>query len=321
MTMRMSRRMFAQGVGATVLLNRGLPRAYAEMPQRLTAEQVVQRIADKLASDGIPWQSPFPWKPSDGFKYGNAATPVTGIVFTFQATFKVLKEAVQAKKNFVISHERMFWDHIDDVGTMKRDAPFEVAGSLETDPVFVAKRQFCEENGLVVWRFHDHQHMLQPDPIVAGLLAKLGWQRNIVPVQGQMIGIAVELPETPLKVVARHVAHSLGSRNVRVIGDPNLPVKRVGLGAHKLVEILKPLQTCDVVLMSEPQDCDAFPYLRDGISLGLPHPKALIAITHERFEEWAEQDAPAWLQPLVPEVPIEFISAGDPYWTLAETAV
>ena len=75
------------------------------------------------------------------------------------------------------------------------------------------------------------------------------------------------------------------SRNVRVIGDPKLPVKRVGLGAHKLIEILPPLQTCDVVLMSEPQDCDAFPYVRDGISLGLPHPKGLIAITHERFEE------------------------------------
>jgi hypothetical protein len=137
-------------------------------------------------------------------------------------------------------------------------------------------------------------------------------------VQGQMVGTAYVIPETPLKDVARHVARSLGSRNVRVIGDPDLPVKRVGIGAHKLIEILKPLQTCDVVLMSEPQDCDAFPYLRDGISLGLPHPKALIAVTHERFEQFGEEIAPGWLQPLVPEVPVEFISAGDPYWILAE---
>jgi hypothetical protein len=156
---------------------------------------------------------------------------------------------------------------------------------------------------------------------MAGLTAKLGWQEYVVPVQGQMIGFAYSIPETPLKDVARHVARSIDSRNVRVIGDPNLLVKRVGLGAHKLIEILKPLQSCDVVLMSEPQDCDTFPYLRDGISLGLPHPKGLIAIPHERFEEWAEQDAPAWLKPLVPEVPIEFISAGDPYWVLPEKAV
>ncbi len=304
-----------------MLVSGGLGRAYAAATKSLTAEEVVQRIANKMASDGIGWKPNFPWKPVDGFKYGDPATSVTGIVFTFQATFDVLKKAVQAKKNFVISHERMFWDHIDDVGTMKHDRPFEPAGSLETDPVFVAKRQYCEANGLVVWRFHDHQHMLKPDPIMTGLTAKLGWQKYMVPVQGQMIGFAYSIPETPLKDVARHVARSLDSRDVRVIGDPNLPVKRVGLGAHKLIEILKPLQTCDVVLMSEPQDCDAFPYLRDGISLGLPHPKGLIAISHERFEEAGEQNAPTWLQPLVPEVPVEFISAGEPYWVLPEKAV
>ena len=316
MTILMSRRRFVQGVGATMLLSGRLARGYAAAPKGLTADEVVQRILNKMASDGITWPAAFTWKPVDGFKYGDPATLVTGIVFTFQATFEVLKKAVQAKKNFVISHERMFWDHLDEVGSMKHDKPFEVAGSLETDPVFVAKRKYCEENGLVVLRFHDHQHMLRPDPIMAGLTAKLGWQDYMVPVQGQMIGFAYAIPETPLKEVARHVSRSLDTRNVRVIGDPNLPVKRVGLGAHKLIEILPPLQTCDVVLMSEPQDCDAFPYLRDGISLGLPHPKALIAITHERFEEPGEERAPAWLKTLVPEVPIEFISAGDPYWVL-----
>ena len=316
--MSMTRRTFGQGVGATMLLNGGLTRVYATAPERLTAEQVVRRILNKVASEGSGFK--FPGLDTDTFKYGDPATPVTGIVFTFQAAFEVLKKAVQAKKNFVISHERMFWEQLDDLRTLKHDTPFEPAGSLETEGVFLAKRQYCEENGLVVWRFHNHQHMLRPDPIMTRLIAKLGWQDYAVPVQGQMVGAAYMIPEAPLKDVARHVARSIDSRNVRVIGDPNLLVKRVGLGAHKLIEILKPLQSCDVVLMSEPQDCDAFPYLRDGIGLGLPHPKGLIAITHERFEEWGEESAPAWLKPLVPEVPIEFISAGDPYWTLPEKA-
>jgi putative NIF3 family GTP cyclohydrolase 1 type 2 len=312
--MPMSRRTFGKAVGAAMLLNGGRAGAHAKAPAPLTAEQVVRRILDKVASGKPAFR--FPGLDTDTFKYGDPSTPVTGIVFTFQATFEVLKKTVQAKRNFVITHERMFWQQLDDLRSLKHDAPFEPAGSLETEGVFLAKRQYCEENGLVVWRFHNHQHMLKPEPITTELTAKLGWQEYVVPVQGQMVGIAYSIPETPLKDVARHVARSLDSRNVRVIGDPNLPVKRVGLGAHKLIEILKPLQTCDVVLMSEPQDCDALPYLRDGISLGLPHPKGLIAITHERFEEWGEQSAPAWLKPLVPEVPIEFISAGDPYWIL-----
>src|ERR1039457_1306848 len=270
MTMSMTRRTFGQGVGATMLLNGGLTRVYATAPERLTAEQVVRRILNKVASEGPGFK--FPGLDTDTFKYGDPATPVTGIVFTFQATFEVLQKAVQAKKNFVITTERMFSQQLDDVRTLKHDTPFEPAGSPETEPVILAKRQYCEENGLVVWRLHDHVLMVRPDLMKAGfgLTAKLGWQDYVVPVQGQMVGIAYSIPETPLKDVARHVARSLDSRNVRVIGDPNLLVKRVGLGAHKLIEILKPLQSCDVVLMSEPQDCDAFPYLRDGISLGLP---------------------------------------------------
>lgn len=317
--MSMSRRTFSQGIGATMLLNGGLARAVVTSPGQITAEQVAQRILNKVASEG--WHFKFPGLDTDTFKYGDPATPVTGIVFTFQASFEVLKKAVQAEKNFVITHERMFWEQLDDLRTLKHDAPYEPAGSLETEGVFLAKRKYCEENGLVVWRFHNHQHLLKPDPIMAGLIAKLGWQDYAVPVEGQLIGTAYVIPEAPLKEVARHVARSLNSRDVRVIGDPDMPVKRVGLGGHKLIETLKPLQTCDVVLMSEPQDCDAFPYLRDAISLGLPHPKGLIAITHERFEEWAEQNAPAWLKPLVPEVPIEFISAGEPYWLLPEKGV
>ena len=319
MTESISRRIFTQGLGASVLLGGSRLRAHGSAPARLSAEDVVRRILNKIAADGMMLN--FPWKPTDGFKYGDPATEVTGIVFTFQATFEVLKKAVGAKKNFVISHERMFWDHIDDVGTLKHDKAFEVTGSLEADSVFQAKRRYCEENGLVVWRFHDHQHMLKPDPILSGLTARLGWQGYTVPVQGQMIPFAYEIPETTLRDLARHVSQSIDSRDVRVIGDPAMPVRRVGIGAHKLIEILKPLQTCDVVLMSEPQDCDAFPYLRDGISLGLPHPKGLIAITHEKFEEFGEESAPAWLKPLVPEVPIEFISAGNPYWILTQKAV
>jgi putative NIF3 family GTP cyclohydrolase 1 type 2 len=314
MTMSISRRKFGQGVGATMLLQGGLARSYAAVPVQLTAQQVAQRILNKVAAEGVNFK--FPGLDTDTFKYGDPSTPVTGIVFTFQATFDVLKKTVAARKNFVISHERLFWEQLDDIRTLRHDAPFEPAGSLETEGVFLAKRKYCEENGLVVWRFHNHQHLLKPDPIMAAITARLGWQQYVVPVQGQMIGFAYAIPETPLREVARHVAQSIETRDVRVIGDPNLPVRRVGIGAHKLIEILKPLQTNDAVMMSEPQDCDAFPYLRDGIALGLPHPKGLIAIPHERFEEWAEQDAPAWLKPLVPEVPIEFISAGQPYWTL-----
>lgn len=195
--MSISRRTVDQGVGATMLLKSGLARAYGTAPEGPTAEQVVHRILNKVASEGSDFK--FPGLETDTFKYGDPSTRVTGIVFTFQASFEVLKKTVQARKNFVISHERMFWEELDDVRALKHDAPFEPAGSLETEGVFLAKRKYCEENGLVVWRFHNHQHLLKPDPIMAGLTARLGWQEYVVPVQGQMIDFAYSIPETPSK--------------------------------------------------------------------------------------------------------------------------
>ena len=48
----MSRRTFVQGVGATMLLGGEMACAYAAAPGPLTAEQVVQRILNKVASEG-----------------------------------------------------------------------------------------------------------------------------------------------------------------------------------------------------------------------------------------------------------------------------
>ncbi len=135
MTMSMSRRKFGQGVGAAMLLHGALARSYATAAARLTAHEVAQRILNKVASEGLDFK--FPGLDTDTFKYGDPSTAVTGIVFTFQATFEVLKKAVEAKKNFVISHERMFWEQLDDLRTLKQDGPFEQASSLETEGVFL----------------------------------------------------------------------------------------------------------------------------------------------------------------------------------------
>ena len=46
---------------------------------------------------------------------------------------------------------------------------------LEADPIYQAKQRFIKDNNLVVFRFHDHAHALQPDPLVAGSARMLGW--------------------------------------------------------------------------------------------------------------------------------------------------
>jgi hypothetical protein len=41
--------------------------------------------------------------------------------------------------------------------------------------------------------------------------------------------------------------------------------------------------------------------------------KGLVMISHQDLEEWGMQDCADWLRPLVPELPVEWISSRDPF--------
>src|SRR6188768_617102 len=125
----------------------------------MTAQEIVGRIQKKLQELGIAWRT----QTVDTFKAGSPQTDVKGIATTGMATFDVLRRASAAGRNFVITHEPTFYNHQDQTDT------------LTADPTYQAKLRFIEDQGLIVWRFHDHAHMLRPDPLVAGSARVLGW--------------------------------------------------------------------------------------------------------------------------------------------------
>ena len=44
--------------------------------------------------------------------------------------------------------------------------------------IYEEKRNLLEENGIVIWRDHDHSHAHKPDSIFTGVIKYLGWQDN-----------------------------------------------------------------------------------------------------------------------------------------------
>ncbi|MCB2013431.1 MAG: Nif3-like dinuclear metal center hexameric protein [Sphingobium sp.] len=318
-----SRRDLNKCISAALLFGAASARQALAAGAPLTAAQVVDRIKQRMAQQGVIWSYPG----SDGFKIGNPDTPVTGVATTFQATHDVLQRAAAAKLNLIITHERMFWDYQDEVTTLQDDAPYLVPGSLAMDPVTIAKRKLCEDNNLVVWRFHDYHHQTlipgvrdgkaQPvDPILGSFSEQLNWAKYYTTMPGGFVQRGYQIPAMKLKDVARHMREKLGTCDIRVIGDPDLMVQRIGVTAHLLRESLERLQDADVVLFSEVQEIDTFDYVRDAISLGLPSPKGIIAISHEAFEEQASAVLKTWLKPMASGLPVKHIPSGAPYWTL-----
>jgi putative NIF3 family GTP cyclohydrolase 1 type 2 len=261
-----------------------------------TARQIIAAIQREIPSS---WDDPT----VDTFKAGNPDAPVTGIAVTMMATMDVLQRAAAQGDNLIITHEPTFFDHLD--------AP---TGINEDDAVWKQKREFIQQHGLVVWRFHDHWHDRTPDGILAGMTRVLGWSHFQNPENPYLY----TLPATTLRKLAADVARKLDRPILRIVGDPAMLVTRVALapGASGFASQAAALELddVDVLLAGESREWETVEYAADAVSQG--RRKALILIGHVPSEQAGMEDCSIWLKSFIKGVPIEFIATRQPFWTI-----
>ncbi len=115
----------------------------------ITADAAVRRIQSELGGD---WPATGP----DGFKAGDPSTIVKGIATTAMATLDVLKQAVAAQANLILTYEPAFYGRADGQAPPSPTPGRGPVGLNPEDPVFKAKREFIEKNGLAIFRLRDH---------------------------------------------------------------------------------------------------------------------------------------------------------------------
>lgn len=258
----------------------------------ITANQVIDKIKQHVT---VPWME----ETVDRIVYGNGDTEVTGVAVTFMATLDVLQQAHTAGCNFIITHEPTFYSHTDDLGIH------------EADPVQQAKVKFIEDNNIVIFRFHDHQHRTSPDQIYEGVVNQMGWRNYWT--EGSK---SFTMPTTTLARFVKELKKSSGAKTIRVVGNPKMKVSKVGLalGAAGTATHFKVLKNtnCDVLIVGESNEWETVPYFQDAQTLGKNI--ALIVMGHADSEEAGMIYFQNWLQNLYPKVNIIFIEAGNPYW-------
>ncbi len=257
--------------------------------ERITARQLVDQIKAHL---GIPWN---PKTYRDTFKAGNPDTPVLGVASTFMSTFDVIKRAKEKNLNFVISHEPTFWSDADTI------AP------VEHDPLYRTKLDFVEKNQMVIWRIHDHWHMMRPEPMKTAMDKALGWDTYVIP--GTK---SYKFPPTTLRALALHVADGLHSRSVRIVGDPDLMVSTLARGSHVLSGNLDALASADAIITSETREWDSVEFIRDLSASGAR--KGLILIPHEAGEEEGMILFEKWFSEQFPRIRSESVLTTDRLW-------
>jgi putative NIF3 family GTP cyclohydrolase 1 type 2 len=257
----------------------------------LTAQQIIERIRKNL---GVPWRA----DTLDGFKAGEPTVEVTGIATTAMATMDVLTHASKEKANLVVTLEPAYFSRLD-------------AMPGADDPVYAAKREFIQKNGLIVWRFTDHWRARKPDPFATGLgrtLAWTGYQVNDDPFR-------YDLPGGTLSALADDLAKRLKTRaGIRIIGEPQTRIRRVALlpGLSTLAAAMKAMPEVDLILAGETREWESVEYAQDTVASG--QKKALIMLGRVVSQDPGMNVCAEWLKTLVPEVPVQWIPAGDPYW-------
>ena len=260
----------------------------------MTAGEVVDRIKKNL---GVAWRDT---TYRDTFKFGGPETEVKGIATTVFCSFEVVKRASEAGCNMIIPHEVTYWNDRDDVTI--------VSG----DPLYKIKTDFMRAHNIVVFRMHDHMHAQRPDFTYVGSAREVGLDPKLETAPGSHRFV---IPETTLGALAAEVKKRSGARALRVVGNPNAKVSRIQLGVgYATPPVGNP--DIDVVISGEQQETDGTfdspEYVLDAVTLGVN--KGWIMLGHAVSEESGMLEMAEWIKSFVPEVPVQLVKAGEPFW-------
>jgi len=200
------------------------------------------------------------------------------------------------------------------------------AAAVPPDPVYAGKNAFIEKHKLVVFRLTQHWNQRTPDPRALGLATAMGWTKPVgrdprpstslsAGGPGADAGLRYEVPAITLDTLASQLKKTLGTRGgVRAIGDRRITIRRIGLlpGYTLIKDAIEMLPTVDVIVTGEVQEWESATYVQDVAFAGIS--KGFISIGRVVNEEVGMQVCADWLKTIVSEVPVRFISAGDPYW-------
>lgn len=259
----------------------------------------------------------------DGYKSGDPEAECTGIVSALVPTVDVIHKAIALGCNLIITHEPIYY--------MTPDFP-EWRGPF-FNKIYERKRALIEENGITVWRDHDHIHMHKSDGIFTGVIKYLGWEPYYKKSENHVVHFyPCEIPETTVGELRRYLIGKLHLNGLRYIGNPGAKVSRIALCAHlypggfspqdvdsdkyycdyatQIIGEMEKENGIEVLIPGEIIEWDVLSYIRDAVALGKN--KACMNIGHFNLEELGMRYAADWIGNLVEHnVQVAYVPTGD----------
>ena len=274
----------------------------------MTPRELVDRMIARASEEGAPPPARAGYR--DTFKIGDPDVPITGVATTGMTTFRVLKRAVAERRNFIIPHEDTWFNDRDDPSNY-----------VERDALYLAKKAYCEQHGLVIWRNHDLTHRMRPDQMFVGQLKLLGWTADAMPLINRLPTVTLPKPTT-LAALARHVVGRCGVHAYRIAGPPDMPVRKVAVGVGYAFPNFLTDPDVDVIVGGESQEGtdsmlpmhDLTQFAQDSTTLG--RSRGLILLGHMGTEDIGMQVVADWIAGIAPDLSVAYLPAGEPFASL-----
>jgi len=258
-------------------------------------EEVVALMKENVTCD---WQT----ETVDVFKAGDPQSNLKGIAVCMFADVPTLQKAVELGCNFIITHEPVFYNHLDETENLLDNA------------VFNEKMDYIQKHKLVVFRYHDHIHATKPDGIYQGMIDQLNLESYAL--DGSLIHY--KLPQQSVAEYGESLKKALGLETIRVIGNPEMKFTKMALmvgapGGQRHISMLN-RDDVEVLVAGEASEWETYLYANDAVNLGKN--KAVIFLGHIKSEEAGMKYCTKWLKSFVSGVPIHFIENKPNFTTL-----
>jgi putative NIF3 family GTP cyclohydrolase 1 type 2 len=232
------------------------------------------------------------------------------------ATMTVLRQAADAGANLIFSYEPTFFGRQDGPPppAQPEGRPAFFRGLDPNDPVYVAKKAFIEENGLVVYRLCDQWQSQKESEMIAGLADAVGWSGY----RAASDETLYEIPAVSAEQVVATLRQKLNIRGgLRAVGDKTAQVRRVLLlpGFTAPPVMWERYAEVDMLITGEVREWENTFYAADIFTAG--GKQNLVTLGRVVSEDPGMRRCAEWLKTVAGDIPTRWIPAGDLYWRAA----
>lgn len=232
----------------------------------------------------------------DTCKAGNLKNNVTKMGVSMFATPEIINICKQKNINFLIVHEPVYYNHMDN------ELPNKLA---------ILKKKMIDESGITIVRFHDHAHAAEPDLIYAGEIKYMNIPGEQILTNTYAVNRFILNEEMTAKELAEKLEKNLGIRHIRIAGCADKKGKKIGCCFGTPGHVTEELEENDFVLTGEISEWAIGEFARDYAQMG--YNKAIIVMGHIGSERAGMMYLADILNKMYPEIETQYLECGEVY--------